>query len=205
MDEKAFEALAKHEEMRDEHFASGYYSEAVRAEAQAILALSKKEKYARFAEIYDAVYQTAYGMIAAYAAAEGLDAIRRYQDGVFDLTDERLGKVVARSDMVELAGKSFKSLEIYSLDFNPEPRTIQLPENVLGIDYESTHASPRERPPKNWRQPIYAKDDDSGFIDLGGRFDFKDELVRLLDAEETLNVVLERLNLPPVPRVEAGQ
>lgn len=180
-------AVARAEEIRRRHLAGKYFSADVLAEAGKItLPGDRDTQQLAFSAIYAIVYD----------AAGSLTKHSRYteSDTTFDMSPEGLGRIVIQAERVRYLDTMVRSLAIYSKDFKPMIGYIPTPDESVGITDADLYSYP------GLRAPIYLDDQTLDFVDQEGRTP-GGELLRLLDAKETLNAVRRALNDPSFPQV----
>lgn len=194
MDQKSIKAAETYRQMQEQHFNGGYFSEAVRAEGERISKLTEEEKHELFSHHFNVVYYL----------AEHLQGRPEFdkETATIDLSSEGLGEVVvslyyfSEEEAKQEDAHPTKGIMVRTA-FEPTPereeKYINAPGDDLGLETAGPTMVTTDQAPAGWEEHIYA--------DLDGSFPTEDhphnidsELLRLLDAEETLNIVWHTLN-----------
>lgn len=193
MDKESIRVGAAYKELEVQHFNGGYFSEPVKAEVERFQQLSDEEKRAFFADTFNATYSLAVTISAHYRFNE--------QTGEIDLGKEGLGVLG-----IELAYCSPEEAELEDISpykgvlvttaFDPVPRKgtewINAPGDELGLETHGPTMVTLDKSPRGWDEHV--------FSGLDGRlkeedYDIEQEIFRLLDTRETLEVAREALGI----------
>jgi len=174
--------------MAKEHFNGGYFSESVRAEAERVRQLPDEEKRAFFADVFN----------ETHTFAERLQANPRFnseRSGI-ELSAEGLGFIgidLTYCSAEEAAAEDtnpYRGILVTVDSFSPTPRTksewVNAPGDELGLETHSPTMVTLDHEIPHWEEHVFA--DLDGMLDET-QYDIDQELLRLLDARETLRVL----------------
>jgi hypothetical protein len=186
-------SLYRYQELSEQHFNGGYFSDAVREQGERFKALSEEEQRAFFADTFN----------TAYAATQQVRAHSNFKGEAIDLSEYGLGIVTvdAIDEPADEEDPAYKGLLVRSEAFGPTPvrRSVWInhPSDPLGLETAGPTMIQVDQEPANWGETICANPDGS-FHDTSnffGDLDIDTEIMRLLDAKETLDVITDVLGL----------
>lgn len=184
MDKEGLGTVASFNVIAAEHFTDGYFSPTVRAAAEELYKKSEAERQAAFIDLFEDVF----------AKAEAVQAHERFtgtlgneSDGEIDLTEQGLSVINIRTS-------TFDNEEAANEGGSPYRAVLVQPEmSYLGSD------DLQQYEPRDWQDAVHANLDGShqphDFV-KGYRGTLNRELLRLLEMQETLDVVIEALAAP---------
>lgn len=194
MDKESIQIGAAYKQLEAQHFSGGYFSEPVQAEVERFQQLSDEERQAFFADTFNATYSLAVAIRTHYRFSE--------ETGEINLSDEGLGTVgidlaYCSSEEAELDDVSpYKGILVTTV-FDPVPRKgsewINAPGDDLGLETHGPTLVTYDGAPRAWGEHVFAGLD--GKLDETD-YDIDQEVLRLLDVRETLEVIRETLGMP---------
>lgn len=194
MDRESIKVAETYRQMSEQHFNGGYFSDAVRAEGERISQLDEKEKHELFSRCFNSAYYLAEHLQGRYEFNK--------ETAVIDLSAEGLGVVVV--SLHYFSEEEAKQENTYPnkgimvrTAFEPTPEREEKYINALGDDLGLETSGPTmvtvDHAPRGWEEHIYANLDGS-FPTEDHPYNIDDEILRLLDAQETLNIAWYTLN-----------
>lgn len=192
MDKESIKVSTAYEEMTEQHFNGGYFSDATKKIAEQFQ--SDEEKRAAFIPAFR----------GAYELAERLQDHPAFDKdtATIDLSNEGLGIVgvsvsyCSEEEAKEEGVHAFKGIEVATA-FNPTPHRrsewIDAPGDDLGLETMGPTMVTVDQAPDGWEEHIYANLDNTFPTEDHPR-QINLELLRILDALETLELVRDTLN-----------
>lgn len=198
MDLDAITTSVKYELLREQHFNGGYFSDDVREEAQRLNELNTEEKKILFRDTFNALWEQAIALKSKGTTIPGYFPKRT----MFDLTEHHLGEIgldLSSADETEAAAEdisAYKGIDVWVESFNPVPRRheeyINAPGDELGLETGGPTMVKDDQEPRGWGDGIYANFDGSFPAEHTDTLDY--EIMRLLDAKETLDIIAQKLS-----------
>jgi len=196
MDKEAIATSIEYQRLSEQHFHGGYFSEEVRRLGERFKEFTEEEKRAFFQETFNNVFEDAKRL----QAHPGFNPST--EGKAIDLSSEGLGTVTidltvcdeeeARSEEIT----PYKGILVFPHVFNPTPAKhsewINAPGDELGLYTAGPTMVQDDKEPKGFGEHIFAGLDGS-FQEDEGDIDY--EVMRLLDAKETLDLVQEALGM----------
>jgi hypothetical protein len=192
MDREAIATSVQYQELAEQHFSGGYFSEAVLAQGEQLKELSEEEKRAFFKDTFNEVYESAL-LVHIHPR------FNQTPDDEIDLSSEGLGLIrvetttCSEEEANAEGGKAYNGVLVHAQAFNPTPETrsewINAPGDELGLYTKGPTMVTEDHEPKGWGEHIFAGLDGSSTEE----YELDSEIMRLLDAKETLDIVHEVL------------
>lgn len=171
MDKEAIATCAAYRKIEKKHLEeNGYFSGTVITEAEQILGMSEEERLAFFKDLFNSTYDLAQQLIkhpraqAVVATEHKIDLEKEGLGAIHFALYEDLG-----DDSSDNQTGPYRSIDVRAASFSPAPRS--------GAGLNSS----------NWGEQVHA-DADGSFSQQYGGGNFEEQLLRLLDARETLDV-----------------